>query len=324
MFRGMSLTISRCISIVFLLTVGVVSLPAQAGFFDNLLQGGGASRSEGFRLSKKDAADYEAAGNWWGSRHRTMMMKAGDHSDEYFTRALADSDTPEGLGYFGVHSDLKESFMKGYRLGYQDRTADLVLGPYLTDAAALIGANNAKQFVEVVEKFEGSWGAQLRIAVDVFVTLISEGSQADREKFIRSFETPYDAKYQKSQEDLRRGGCVEQISEGGTSMCLDARKTVAVLDIPSTTKLKTEIYHQTFKVMGDEWGKRFSHNLIRREELIDLLRRSKTAFNEVWPKLDGNLALVRSAFIASYGDDADNVFDGLVKDAGYKTPVGSR
>jgi hypothetical protein len=116
---------------------------------------------------------------------------------------------------------------------------------------------------------------------------------------------------------LKAAGFVMQTSEGGTTLFLDARNVKAVLDIPSTKVLKAEIYRQTFKVMGDEWGKRFSHNLVKRDQLIDLLRRSKTALQEVNPGLGGNLAIVRESFEASYGTDAVNVFRSLGKEAGY-------
>jgi len=118
---------------------------------------------------------------------------------------------------------------------------------------------------------------------------------------------------------LREGSFITQISAGGTRLFIDYSKgkTLGALDIPSSDIIKAEIYHQTFKVMGDEWGRRFSTNLIKRDELIDLLRRSKTAFEEVRPGLRGNLGIVQTAFIKSYGTDADNVFRGLIKDAGY-------
>lgn len=300
------------------LAIALISpLPAQAGLFDFIV----VTNDDSFhRLSKKDAAGYEDAGNRWGERHRKQNATPGTVSDGLFVKALIDS-TEGGLDFFWIHADLKEAFKKGYRMGYQDRTADLVLGPYLTEAAAMIGGNSASNFVEVVNRFETDWAKGLSRAVNVFVTLISEGSQADRDRFIREFELNYDRKYQKTQVDLKAGGFVTQTSEGGTTLYLDARKTVAVLNIPSTTTIKTEIYRQTFKVMGDEWGKRFSHNLMRRDELIDILRRSKTALQEVEPRLAGNLAIVRDAFVGIYGADAENVFRGLAREAGYDESV---
>jgi hypothetical protein len=234
--------------------------------------------------------------------------------DDIFVGALVDGDN---LNFFWVHSDLKDAFKKGYRFGYQDRAADLVLGPNLTEAAARIGEGTAKRFVEVINGFEKGWADTLSRAIDVFITLISEGSQADRERFIKKFTEEYTAKYNTTQEILQGGGFMTQMSEGGTMLHIDARKTLAILDIPRPETLKTEIYHQTFRVMGDEWGKRLSHNLIKRDELIDLLRRSKTALQEVPISLANNLGIVRDAFVSSYGTDAQNVFIGLIKDAGY-------
>jgi len=145
---------------------------------------------------------------------KILGILAGNESDGAFIEALV-GVSESGLGYFGAHADLKDAFMKGYRIGYQDRTADLVLGPYLTAAAGKIGQNSATGFVRVVNLFEESWANQLRNAVNIFVTLISEGSQADRERFMQSFVSPYDDKYQKTQDDLKSGGCVMQTSEGG-------------------------------------------------------------------------------------------------------------
>jgi hypothetical protein len=267
-----------------------------------------------YRLTKRDAASYEEAGKWWGTRHWNRKNPANDVSDRPFVESLIDANN---LDFFWIHSDLKDAFKKGYRIGYQDRTADLILGPYLTDAAATIGDKTAKRFVGVIEDFERGWAETVSRAVNVFITLISEGSQADREKFINNFVQGYDEKYKRTVAALRAGGYVQQTSEGGTNMLLDARKTLAVLNIPSTETLKTEIYRQTFTVMGDEWGRRLSHNLIKRDELIDLLRRSKTAFQEVSPGLDGNLGIVRQSFVQAYGTDAANVFQGLTSAAGY-------
>lgn len=292
--------------------------PVHAGLFDDMFSSSSTKR-DSYRLAKKDSIGYEEAGKWWGERHRKNGLQPGNVSDTPFVDSLIDP-AEGGLDFFWVHGDLKEAFKKGYRLGYQDRTADLVLGPYLTEAAAKIGGDSAGNFVAVVNTFEKSWAEGLRRGVNVFVTLISEGSQADRERFIRNFEKVYDEKYQRTQADLKAGGFVTQTSEGGTTMFLDARKTVAVLNIPSTSVLKTEIYRQTFKVMGDEWGKRFSHNLMRRDELIDILRRSKTALQEVGT-LGSSLAIVRESFESSYGTDAASVFRGLAKEASYDDSV---
>ncbi|MDH5201977.1 MAG: hypothetical protein OEW69_01775 [Nitrospirota bacterium] len=263
---------------------------------------------------EKTVASYEDVGRRWGTRHWQMGLKPGG-LDEPFINALIE---PNNLDFFWVHADLKNAFIKGYRFGYQDRTADLVLGPNITEAAARIGQGTARRFVEVINAFERGWAETLNRAIHVFITLISEGSQADREDFIRKFISEYTVKYNETQEKLKAGGFIAQVSEGGTMLYIDATKTLAILDIPKPETLKTEIYHQTFKVMGDEWGRRFSHNLIKRDELIDLLRRSKTALQEVQPGLAGNMGIIKDAFLKSYGTDAEYVFNGLIKDAGYE------
>ncbi len=261
----------------------------------------------------KTVASYEEAGKWWGARHKTMGLTAGQIDIPFVDNLIS----KENLDFFWVHSDLKDAFKKGYRLGFEKREADLVLGPHLTAAAGRIGLDTSQKFVDVITTFEQGWARTLRHAVDVFIVLISEGSQADRETFIRNFAEVYARKYEDTQALLRAGGFIAQISEGGTVLHIDVRKTKAVLDIPTPITLKTEIYHQTFRVMGDEWGRRFSTNLIKRDELIDLLRRSKTALQEVPQSLESNLGIVHDAFVSSYGTDAENVFTGLLKDAGY-------
>lgn len=255
---------------------------------------------------------YEEAGKWWGMRHWEKKLKASAIDDEFVNELI----NPLTLNFFWVHSDLKDALKKGYRFGYQDRIADLVLGPHLSEAAARIGKNTAQRFVEVVNILERDWAETLSRAIDVFITLISEGSQADRQNFIKKFLTEYSNKYIETQEKLKKEGFVTQVSEGGTTLFIDARKTLAVMNIPSPDILKTEIYQQTFRVMGDEWGRRLSHNLIKRDELIDLLRRSKTALQEVTGGFEGNIGIIIEAFVSSYGTDGENVFKQLMKEAG--------
>ena len=277
----------------------------------------------------KTVASYEEAGKWWGIRHKTIGLVPGQTQQTQCPLTMVPPplgiDPPfveqliskENLDFFWVHADLKDAFKKGYRLGFEKREADLVLGPHLTAAASCIGLNTSQKFVDVITAFEQGWASTLRHAVDVFIVLISEGSQADRENFINNFTQVYTRKYEDTLALLRAGGFIAQVSEGGTVLHIDVRKTKAVLDIPTPATLKTEIYHQTFRVMGDEWGRRFSTNLIKRDELVDLLRRSKTALQEVPKSLESNLGIVHDAFVSSYGTDAENVFMSLIKDAGY-------
>ncbi len=299
---------------IFFVSIGVVFLLVTISFL------AGCASVESFTTKKeeyfrpvKTIASYEEAGRWWGIRHKQMRLTVGQ-IDPPFVDNLIDK---ESLDFFWVHSDLKEAFKKGYRMGYEERTADLVLGPHLTEAASRIGINTSQKFVDVITSFEQGWANSLKHAVDVFIVLISEGSQADRENFIRNFTDVYGKKYEATQALLRAGGFMPLLSKGGTMLHIDVRKTIAVLDIPTPMTVKTEIYHQTFRVMGDEWGRRFSTNLIKRDELVDLLRRSKTALQEVPQSLESNMGIIHDAFVSSYGTDAENVLMGLIKDAGY-------
>jgi len=288
------------------------------------------SKEEIYYKPVRTVASYEEAGKWWGTRHKNMGLTPGQIQQTvqcplFMSSPPTGIDLPfvknliskEALDFFWVHSDLKDAFKKGYRIGYEKREADLVLGPHLTAAASCIGVNTSQQFVDIITVFEHDWANSLKNAIDVFIVLISEGSQADRENFIRNFVEIYSKKYEATQALLSAGGFLPIVSEGGTTLHLDVRKTIAVLDIPTPISIKTEVYHQTFRVMGDEWGRRFSTNLIRRDELVDLLRRSKTALQEVPESLESNMDIIHDAFVSSYGTDAENVFISLIKDAGY-------
>jgi len=138
----------------------VKSTHVHAGFMDDIFSSS-SSKRDSYRLSIKDSIGYEEAGKWWGERHRKNGIQPGNVSDALFVDSLIEPS--EGsLDFFWVRSDLKDAFKKGYRLGYQDRTADLVLGPYLTEAAAKIGGDSACNFVFVVSTFENSWADGLR------------------------------------------------------------------------------------------------------------------------------------------------------------------
>lgn len=271
-----------------------------------------AGQNESPRLART-LESYEQAGKYWGKKLWAQGTKPTSPLDMSFVHALID---PNNLDYFKVHSDLKEAFKKGFRLGYEDRIADLVLGPHIRKAAAEIGEYTSRNFVDVITAFEEGWACTLKNAVDIFIVLISEGSLADREDFINAFTVIYRQKYDATQEILRSGSWMTQTSEGGTVLYLDYSKgrALGALDIPSPQSLKTEIYHQTFKVMGDEWGRRYKTNLIKRDELIDLLRRTKPALKDV---PGNNLGIIYAAFVESFGPDGKEVFIDLIGEAGY-------
>lgn len=281
---------------------------------------GNFSGSDDQRITR-DVASYYAAGKQWGE----ILLKEGKKPDGTVNQKFV-SDLVLRIDYFSINSELKEAFKKGFRTGFADRTADLVLGPHLTSAAGLIGTDTATKFVNVVQTFETGWADTLRHAVDVFIILISEGSQADRETFINNFTNVYTAKWNNTQQIMRSHQKMTLVSGGGTMLYIDYSKghALGALDIPSPDALKTEIYNQTFRVMGDEWGRRYANNLIKRDELVDLLRRCKTALFEVpapakESNISRNLATIQAAYVTSYGTDAENVFRGLIKEAGYTT-----
>lgn len=268
-----------------------------------------------------------------GTRWSQYLIDEGYVRDGYFSEVDTINPTSrefirllilnqEGLNFFGVHSDLKEAFKKGFREGYQDRTADLVLGPHLQKAAGIIGDITAIGFVSVINTFETGWQVMLRKAVNVFIELIADGSQAEREQFVKDFIMQYRKKYITNQGIIKAGVAESITSEGGTRLYLDPKRTQSTLDIPSDQSLKNAIYQQTFVVMGDEMGRRYSHNLISHEDLVDWLRRSKLALNMDLNTINNktilnNLGTVRKNFASSYGLDGDNVFKELSKEAGY-------
>lgn len=294
---------------------------ASAGFFD--------ADKKGPRI-KRDVDSYEKEGKHYGEdlfdNHIVASSNLDNRTSRYFIEKLIEKDE---IDFFGVHSDLKEAFKKGFRQGYQDRTADLVLGPHLQAAAGLIGERTATSFVQIINAFELGWKQTLDAAVDVFITLIAEGSQADREEFVQNFVKIYKAKYIENQAIIKAGYAVPFTSEGGTNLYLDPAKVQTTLDIPSDMAIKTEIYKQTFRAMGDEMGNRFSHNLIPRGELIDWLRRSKTALNLDQSSMDNktihsNLMIIKRSFVKVYGMDGDSVFDGIAREAGYEPGSGKK
>jgi len=297
-----------------------ISTKCYAGLFDKKFE--------------RNVDNYEKEGKKWGEdifeanirpeNINTLDGKQQGLSEKFVAYLISEKE----LYYFGVHSELKEAFKKGFRQGYQERTADLVLGPHLQMAAGLIGKNTATSFVDVINAFEKGWKDTLDNAVKVFITLIAEGSQADREEFIKNFVSIYGKKYADNREIIAQaaqGKTVPLTADSGMELYLDPKKTQCTLNIPSDTSLKVEIYKQTFREMGYEMGDRYAHNLISRNDLVDWLRRSRTALNmdqgdHVDPKtVSTNLNILATYFKNEYGTDSENVFAGLAKEAGYDT-----
>lgn len=231
----------------------------------------------------------------------------------------------KGLNIFGVNTELQEAFKKGFREGYKERTADLVLGPHLEKAGGVIGEISALGFVSVINTFENGWAYMLRDSVDVFIRMIAEGSQADREKFITTFIAAYKLKFENNKVVFASGAESQVVTEGGSIVYLDPNKTRSTMRIPTDDNLKEAIYTQAFMAMGSEMGRRYSHNLIPRAELIEWLRRSKTALNMDRGAINqlevkNNLRILATSFCDAYVTDAQSVFEDLAREAGYKSP----
>lgn len=282
---------------------------------------------------EKTAISYREAGKFWGIRLENESIKppSKDFSmtcigttafleksiDCLFVHQLASKQKETGgLDYFDIHSELKQAFHTGFREGYEDRTSDLVFGPHAQLAGGLIGHDIAVEYVSIINAFEKDWVKTLRQSINIFITLISEGSQADRVEFIGNFVAIYKEKYLKTVE--RKKEMMPMTSAGGTNIYINMSEVVSALDIPSDDDLKSEVYKQTFIVMGHELGRKLRHNLMKREEMIDLLRRSKSVFSEA-PKIKFNEALTftRDGFKDGYKDmGALDLFMNLIKAAG--------
>ncbi|MBF0383514.1 MAG: hypothetical protein HQL69_21040, partial [Magnetococcales bacterium] len=224
------------------------------------------------------------------------------------------------IDYFRVHSELKEAFIEGFRFGYESRTADLVLGPHVEKAAGDIGADMADEFVKVIDEFERGWPRVLKDAVNIFVTLIIEGSYADREAFIKHSMEIYREKYKKTAA-INKNPTQMAYTEGGTLLHLNVH---AVLTLPTEAQFKAAIYHNSFVAMGDEMGKNYRHNLIKRDAVIERLRRIKPAFKEVIEPRGNkskskwwyNYVELRKHFVRGYqGSDGSSVFKSMAIEA---------
>ena len=213
--------------------------------FLTLGSGCAAGQAAAPTLQKTQIA-YENAGNYWGTLlKRQNRMPATNIANDYkvdvcqrvLKKRVAEGNAEEQtsannpvnndlnadfvynlfsnkkIDYFNVHSELKDSFKRGFRLGYEDRIADLVLGPHLATTAACIGMDTSQDFVNVINEFENGWVNTLLNAIKSFIVLISEGSQADRVDFINQFTAIYGAKYQKT-ESLKKDGFLTAISAG--------------------------------------------------------------------------------------------------------------
>src|SRR6266568_7255822 len=110
--------------------------------------------------TERTTASYMSEGRGWGKKLLDGNVKPGKLDE-----SLVNTLIGKNLDYFNVHEDLKEAFKKGFRMGYEDRIADLVLGPHITEAAGRIGNRTGQDFVNVIQAFEDGWGKTLDDAV---------------------------------------------------------------------------------------------------------------------------------------------------------------
>lgn len=261
---------------------------------------------------ERSASEFEGVGSWWGKKLASDKVRPDSQLNEDFIKELYSSNR---IDYFNIHPELKEAFKKGFRIGYQDRIADLVLGPHIREAAGRVGRNTSNHMVQSIEEFDSGWEQTLNRAIDVFVVLISEGSQADRDLFIKSFNDKYTEKYAAIQNKQSPANREIHMTEGGTRYILPT--DLIALRMPSPETITKRFYSQSFVAMGDEWGRRYGTNLVKRYELVDMLRRCKPALDE-GERLDKNINYVFTAFSRSYGADSKEVFQGIMKEAGFK------
>lgn len=291
---------------------------------------------------EKTEEAYRANGKIWGERLQEEAVEPGKISYPFLLFLLTgevDADvaavddrfySPDRSYYFRIHSSLKEAFKEGFREGFVDRKADLVLGPYYQLAAGLIGEANARLFEANVRRFYASQN-QLRretdrnveqvltSSVELFKELIAEGSPADREAFRSRFLDHY-------------GGNTEAFLRSRPEYAVDKSRWIRLKFAPdgsvaspaafeyeatASTSMAEQlwelIYRRSLSEVGQEMGERLVNNLIRREELLEWLRRTRTALDD----LTKDIEIIRSGFRETYGRDADTVFNSLLRDIGF-------
>jgi len=271
-------------------------------------------------LVERTIPKYEEAGQKYGKEFAAQrtQVKPGSLDNPLSQRFIADLCDRRSLGYFNVHSELKEAFKRGFRVGYEDRTADLILGPHITAAAGKVGEDTSTKIVDSIKTFDDQWEQILKDGIEVFIVLITEGSQSDRQTFIEHFRSEYVKKYDDMAQRHNKGSRYKgiQVTQGGTSYTLDA--DLNAIQMPEPGLIEKRFYSQAFIVMGDEWGRRYATNLVKREELIDMLRRCKPAMELEGEGPETNLKYIYNSFANSYKADAEDTFRSIMKEAGIK------
>ncbi|MBU1054255.1 MAG: hypothetical protein KKC46_10545 [Proteobacteria bacterium] len=289
------------------------------------------------RISDKDytaktVEAYERAGNDWGEKLRLENYKPKQINNPFVEFLISgrrpDSD-PKGDWrtsnyYFTVHLSLKKAFQDGFRKGFQDREADLVLGPHIEVAAGKIGKRNSEFFAEDVTKYvqdQMNYQSRFKKALDnsvaIFKELIAEGSPADREKFKTSFISYYQNEvdnYLKSTNfytanksqyinlDFNKG----QIGE------YEGKLYTSIFGVLTAEEMWSLLYKKSLHMVGLEMGQTLSHNLITRSELLEWLRRTRTALRN--SSIKQEISIIESGFVEEYGRNGKSVFDSMLRE----------
>ena len=75
---------------------------------------------------------------------------------------------------------------------------------------------------------------------------------------------------------------------------------------------KNQIYKKSLFEVGIEMGQKLSHNLIPRPELLEWLRRTRTALRR--DNLKEDINIIKNGFIKEYGRQGEEVFESMIKE----------
>ncbi len=77
-----------------------------------------------------------------------------------------------------------------------------------------------------------------------------------------------------------------------------------------------QLYSNSLYNVGLEMGQKLAHNLMPRPELLEWLRRTRTALRHA--TIEDELKMIRTGFVKAYGANGHQVFDAMVSDIAVK------
>lgn len=159
------------------------------------------------KSGKMTNENYVTLGEAWGHHMASVAVVEKDINNKHynlFTYFLLGKDLPANLSfeYFNIHRDMKKSFQHGFRQGYGERNADLVLGVNLKEAARLKALDSAILLMDVyrekvisdalaTSQFKREWRRILTETLHTFEEITAEGSPAESMAFLESFPSEY-------------------------------------------------------------------------------------------------------------------------------------